>query len=938
MRLKLFMLLALFASTQLLAQTGVRGVVVDAQSKLPVAGATVILDVQGNSAITGPNGDFIIADAKEGTDNLLILAYGYSDLLQEVSIFTNNVYNIGTVELKPTAFSAVDNYKESTSDMTISESDLEDEEGNTQTVGLLTGSGDNQFYQAASFKFSIMRFRIRGYQNEYSQTYINGVNFNDVARGRFNYSMTGGLNQAFKSKSNFMGVEAASFGFGGLGGATNINTQAKDYAPGFRGSVAYTNGSYKWRGMVTYATGLSATGWALTLSAVVRYADEGIYPGSFYNSWGYFASLQKVFNRHHSLSLTTFGAPTKRASNMATYEEAYELAGSTLYNPAWGWQEGKKRNHRVVESFSPTAILNWIWDINDNAKLNTGVAFQKSFYASSSINWNKAADPKPDYYRYLPSYYTDESTKELYTDLWLNDESHRQMDWDGMYQANYKNNLIADQTGVEHGSTYMVENRHSNQAAWMFNTNLNMRINKALTLQGGLGLNYTNSSYYKTMKDLLGGRYWLDTDPFSERDFSGDNIVTQNNTLDPDRKIFKGDRFGYDYNIYGLKGNFWLQNVWNLPKWDITYSANISYSSFQREGFMLNGRSIEREYLDDEHKVWIYKTDSKGNYINNSYGKGVKHDFVNYAFKAGLTFKLDGRNNFQLHGYYGTHAPLSYNAYVSPRIKDDVITNLKSEKVWSVDLGYNWNYRLFKGNITAFYTDMRDGTERTAFYDDAMNTFVNYALTGVNKVFKGVELGLAFKVTPSVTLSGAATVARYQYKNRPLGTRSVENGLYEDITKTVYLKNYYVGGTPQEAYNVSVNWAAPKRWFFEVSGTYLNRAYVDLTPMRHEQMDDLWTLATDMDDLRSRYAELNTQEKLNDAFVVDCSVGHIIYLNRRASLNLNLSINNLLNNTHIMTGGYQQGRIDTKTLSAKLPNKYYYAQGIKIFLNIGVRF
>ena len=926
------MLLTLFATVTLMAQTGLRGVVLDADSKMPVSGATIILDAQGNLATTGVAGDFVINDAKEGKDNLLIIGYGFNDLYVPVEITDGIVTNLGELLVKSSS-ATEDGFRESNNDLTISENELEDEEGNTQSVGLLTGASDNPFYQASSFKFSIMRFRIRGYQNEYSQTYINGVNFNDAARGRFNYSMTGGLNQAFRSKSIGMGLEATSFGFGGLGGSTNINTQAKDFAPGVRASAAYTNGNYKYRGMVTYSTGLNQKGWALTLSAVGRYADEGVYPGSFYNSWGYFVSAQKVFNRHHSLSLTTFGAPTKRASNMATYEEAYNLAGSNLYNPAWGWQEGKKRNHRVVESYSPTAILNWIWDVNDKTKINTGAAFQKSFYASSSINWNKASDPKPDYYRYLPSYFSDYPIiSQQYTDLWLNDESMRQMDWNGMYQTNYQNNLLMDQTGVEHGSTYIVENRHSNQAAWMFNSTVNSRLNKFLTLQGGVGVNYTTSSYYKTMKDLLGGRYWLDIDQFSERDFSGDNVVKQNDLNNPNRKIKDGDRFGYDYDINALKGQLWIQNVWNLSKWDINYGANVSYYSFQRDGHMLNGRSI----FKDEYGNFM--TDTKGNYLNNSYGKGERHSFVNWGAKLGVTYKIDGRNNIQLHAYAGTNAPLSYNAYISPRIKDDVIGDLKSEFVYSGDISYNWNYRSFKGVITGFYTDMRDGTERTAFYDDAMSTFVNYALTGVRKVFKGVEIGLSYKLTPSVTLSGAANIARYQYKNRPTGTRSVENGMYEDIVKTVYLKNFYVGGTPQEAYNISINWAAPKRWFFEISGTYLNRAYVDLTPMRHEQMDELYTLASDMDDLRARYAELNSQEKLNDAFVVDASVGHIIYLSRSASLNLNLSINNMLNNTNIMTGGYQQGRIDTKTLTAKLPNKYYFAQGTKVFLNVGVRF
>ena len=109
-------------------------------------------------------------------------------------------------------------YKEFRNDMILTEAELEDEEGNTQAVGTLTGATDDPFYQAASYDFSIMRFRQRGYNTEYTSTSINGINFNDAVRGRFNYSMTGGLNQAFRNKSVGMGLEATSFAFGEIGG------------------------------------------------------------------------------------------------------------------------------------------------------------------------------------------------------------------------------------------------------------------------------------------------------------------------------------------------------------------------------------------------------------------------------------------------------------------------------------------------------------------------------------------------------------------------------------------------------------------------------------------------------------------------------------------------------------------------------------------------
>ena len=912
MRVKLFLLLSLLVALPAFAQrTGVRGSVVDAKTGLPVVGATVMLDEQGISVTSGPNGDFSISDAVAGNDRLLVLSYGYKDWMQDVIISANVVENVGTIKLVGIADGSND-----ADDFIVSESQIEDEEGNSQSIATLSGANENIFYQAASYDFSLMRFRVRGYDSEYTQTMINGIVFNDPARGRFNYSMMGGMNQAFKNKSIGMGLEATSYGFGDVGGTNNIVTFAKDYAPGTRASVAYTNSNYYLRGMLTHATGLRKNGWALTMSAVARYSNEGIVPGSFYNSWGYFISAQKVFNPQHSLSITTFGAPTKRAANTATFQEAYDLTGDNLYNPSWGWQEGEKRNAKVVESFDPTAIVNWIWTPKAGVTLNTGVAVRKSFYSSSALNWYNAADPRPDYYRYLPSYFDDDDTKPLYTEKWRTDDTFRQIDWAGLYQTNYLNNLQADETGVSKGATYIIEKRHSNQLNTMFNSVLNARLNDYMTLQAGVGANWSRSSYYKTIKDLLGGRYWTDTDQFSERDYPNDKQMLQNDMNHPNRKVLVDDRFGYDYDVNSFSANAWIQNMINLPRWDINYGIAVSYTQFQRDGHMRNGRAPE-----------------------NSYGKGVRHEFDNAGVKAGATYKIDGRNNITAHAYYGTKAPQFDQAYVSPRIKDDAITGLASERILSGDLSYNFNYRRFMGSITGFWTDMYNQTERTSFYDDQFSTFMNYVLTGVKKTYKGVEVGMAYRITPSITLSGAATFSRYQYKNRPTGTRSYENGQAPDTTQVVYLKNFYVGGTPQQAYSLTLKWSAPKMWFFEVNGVYMADSYVDLSPIRHEAMPNLYKVCETEEELHAKVAEITRQERLKDNFVLNLSIGKLIYLNRTASLNINLNLDNVLNNRNIQTSGYQQGRFDyTNYTTTKYPNKYYYAQGFRAYVNVGVKF
>ena len=920
MRLKLFLLLALFATLPLLAQhTGVQGLVVDAKSGLPVVGATVMLDNQGYAATTDALGKFLIDDARQGTDELLVLCYGYKDWSQAVTIIDGEIENLGTIQVEPVSFESAEvmEYRNAVADMALSESQLEDEEGNTQEVALLSGASDNPFYQASSYTFSTARFRIRGYENQKTETYINGIPFNDGVRFSFNYSMTGGLNQAFRNKTIGMGLEDNLFGFGGIGGANNIKTFAADYAPGTRVSLAYTNGNYRWRGMITHATGLNKHGWAMTVSAVARYAKEGVYPGSFYNSWGYFLALQKVFNPQHTLTLTTFGAPTKRAANSAIYEECAQLVGSNMYSPDWGWQEGKKRNSKVVESFDPTAILNWVWKPNDHTSLNTGFAYHKSFYSKAALNWYRAADPRPDYYRYLPSYFTDETSKQLYTDLWTSESDITQIRWNDLYQANYMNNQMADQTGVEQGSTYILENRHSNQSSFTLSSVLNKRFSHQLTMMTGANANYTVSSYYKTIKDLLGGRYWLDVDNFAERDFPDSPEMAQNDMENPNRKVLKGDRFGYDYNILTFKAQLWHQWVLNLAKWEMFASVKGDYFQFQRDGKMRNGRAPE-----------------------NSYGKGDTHRFLTYGAKAGITFKLDGRNSFTGHAFYGTEAPRPYDAYISSRTKDDVI-DLKVEKIFSADLSYVMSYRNFKGIVTAFFTDQRDNTERNSFYDDVRSTFMNFALTGVHKQYKGVEVGLSYKLSSSLTVSAAANIARYQYKNRPLGTRSYENGSNPDVTSVIYLKNFYVAGSPQECYSLAFNWAGPKNWYVELNGAWMNRSYVSISPIRHEAIPNLYELAESEEHLQQLIKDLSVQEKLNEALIINASIGHVIYINRSASFNINLNLNNILDNRNIQTGGYQQGRIDTKDITNtanKFPNKYYYAQGFKVFLNLGLKF
>jgi len=926
MKHKLLTLLLLCLFLPALAETGLKGVVVDARTGKPVADANILLTEQGKFVASSADGYFSISDAKAGHDVLQVIAYGYADLDVDVEILGGMVKNLGEIKLTP---DDSDNTLDM-SDMIIDESELFDDEGNSQSIGSILGAVDNIYYTSARYDFQPMYFNFRGYDSEYTQGYINGMDFNDPGRGRFNFSGLGGMtSSAFRNSQTGVGTEAVNYGFSGLGGSTNYSTLASEYATGFRGSLSYTNSNYMMRAMLQYSSGINKHGWAFSAAVIGRYAPEGVMPGTFYNSFGYFLSVQKIFNEKHSLNLTTWGAPTQRAVGSATYDEAYQLADNNLYNPNWGWQDGKKRSAKVRYQFDPSAILNWIWKPRQGTVVNTGVGFRHNEYTTSALNWYQAADPRPDYYRYLPSYYapTAEEGTELYdqqmqvydyyTYLWHNNIGGiRQIDWNQIYQTNLQNRDSFDRNPALKGhSTYILENRRSTFTSWMFNSNINHRLNDAMTLQGGVSFNYTDSRSYKTIKDLLGGEFWLDIDNFSERDFPGNPTMLQNDLNNPNRRVKDGDVFGYDYNIRSFTAKAWVQNRITTPHWDVNYGLFVAYTNFMRHGNMRNGRAPE-----------------------NSYGAGLRHTFDDAGIKAGVTYKLNGRNYFVLHASYGTKAPLYDYAYVSPRVKDTAITGLQSERYISGDISYVWNYSRFRGSITGFWTNTYDGTERTSFYDDQYSTFMNYVMAGVNKRYRGVELGLSYKITSNLTVSAAGTFARYQYTNRPRGIRSYENGTMPDMETTVYIKNFYLGGTPQQAYNISLDYTAPGMWFFNINGSWMGDAYVDLSPIRHEPLPNLYKVCNSQEELEAKMAEIATQDKLNDAFVLNASIGKLIYT-RFGSVSVNVSVTNLLNNRNIMTNGYQQGRFDYKNFDlGKYPNKYSYAQGTRVFVNLGIKF
>ena len=115
---------------------------------------------------------------------------------------------------------------------------------------------------------------------------------------------------------------------------------------------------YRFRAMVSYASGLLDNGWSYAFSFSTRQGGNSYVDGVYYNAYGYFASVEKRFGGdRHNLALTILGAPTERGAQQASTQEAYDLLSNNYYNPNVGKQDGKLRNSRVRDYHEPIVML-----------------------------------------------------------------------------------------------------------------------------------------------------------------------------------------------------------------------------------------------------------------------------------------------------------------------------------------------------------------------------------------------------------------------------------------------------------------------------------------------------------------------------------------------------------------------------------------------------
>lgn len=905
--------------------TGISGRVLDSKTQKPLRNVVTSIQNTNLTQLTDADGKFTFDNLEAGNQLLQIRSIGYKDQLLPIEIVAGKLLDLGVVIIEEDITS-----EQQLSLITITENDLgDDNSGSESTSGLLQATRDT-YQQAAAFNWGQARFRIRGLDNEYGTTMINGISMNKLYDGRPQWSNWGGLNDATRNQDFTMGSKASDYTFGGALGTQEINTRASFYRPGSRVSFSGTNTNYSWRAMGTYASGMDKDGWAYVISASRRWAEEGYFEGTDYAANSMFASVEKKINDSHSLNLTSIYAQNSRGKNSPNTQEVSDLMG-VKYNSYWGWQDGKKRNSRDKNVEEPIVMLSHYWKLNDKNLLNTNVSYQTGRVGNTRLENPIGNNPDPTYYRNLPSYYLNTHTNGAWTPDYVQAENAKnfflnnsQLNWNAMYIANQN-------TSTGQSAIALTEQRNDDTQI-NANSLLSSNISDNIVLNAGVNFRKLRSHNYAVVTDLLGGDYFLNVDSF----FQGD--AAQFDLNNPNQQVLDGGTVGYNYNLLANVADAFTQFKFTYDKFDFYLAQSFSRSEYQREG--------------------LYRS---GTYPTTSFGKGSKQHFENFGFKGGLTYKITGRHLLDFNAMYMTKAPSLRNTYSNARRSNEVTPGLTSESVVSGDASYIIRTPKLKARITGFYSKIQNATEIAFFYaenisdsDGDEDSFVTEITTGLEKQNLGAELGLEYQLTSTIKASAAASYGQYTYSDNANLKTSDDNlaSMGESPIKdfgTTYLKNYRQPGMPQQAYSFGLEYRDPKFWWVGANVNYLADSYISISKiMRTDNFSiDNATGVSYPGATEETVRTALSQEKFDPLTLLNLTGGKSwrISNKNRNTVGFFASVNNVLDVTY-KTGGFEQSRKatfpdmqeDLASGTRTFGSKYFYGYGRTFFVNFYINF
>lgn len=766
-------------------------------------------------------------------------------------------------------------------------------------VPALLSAGQTPVNNLAQYNGFIFNWVPRG-QKFNRENNMDGINWQSNASG-WNPSFTyAALYKTFHTQGGSVNNEFSDITFSNKGSSVNMSSSTLILKKSLIIGSRFSNGSFINENYIQYQSGKTNNGWHYNINTVWQQAPLGSIVVGFKNITGFSLSADKQFRKQQVFGFVFWWDKAVQGKISPSVREPYVLLNERNYNPNWGWYNGQIFYPNTKKTNVPVISLRYQkkWKENLNFNFNIGMASGKQ--SNAQLDWTKTIDPRPDYYKYLPSFSKDDLVKKQLIS-WFQD--HPQA-----LQINFDKLVAINQANATRRSFYIINNKLTEvnllKSSFLFHVKLNENWNSDM----GFSIANDQLSHTNQIDNLLGGAYFLNYNGWVDDNGLANNF--QNDLINPDQKISVGQKWGSNYRINSIDQNAWGQIKKIASIYEINAGILLGNTKFRRVGYNQNGL-----------------------FPNNSLGQSMWLNFPYQGFKFQLLNKFSGRLYLKTIFYFQSESPNSSSVFLDPALSPALASFILPKQDRGASLSLFYRGVKAKLSLSGFYSAVRNEFDKNLFYHDAYFAFV-YGMVGqIKSIYKGIEFNIETELPGFIQLSAASSFGKYYIVNNPLYEIILSNDLFKIETGTLNLKNLPASTSPPIVQALSINFQPNYSFRLGLTGVYSMRRSIDYNYFKRSSF--LKNQITD----ELLWNQMCAPNYLSDQLVVNGFLSQNFILKRKSKnyqCRLNMSVRNLFN-TLIPILVFEQSRFDYvgKNIQ-KFPLKYLYDQGLTY--SIGIQF
>ncbi len=778
----------------------VSGKVTDDSGK-PLAGANIVIDGTELGSASDEDGNYVIEEVEVGSSMSVSMigfedAVGYADSETADFVLVQSVLQMS--ELEVLASRAGENTAVAYTDISKEELNLRlgsrdiplalDIVPSVYATGQGGGAGD-------------ARINVRGFNQRNVAIMINGVPVNDMENGWVYWSNWDGLADATTSIQLQKGLSAQNLATPSIGGSMNIITDAAQQERG--GSFKQEVGAWGFlKSTLSYHSGLMLDDKLAMSATLVRKTGEGYTYGTWTDAYAYYLGATYNLSDDHKFQFYALGAPQRHGQNLykgniAAYDRAfaegmsdYEAdvndvaesgrefngnaspvsseAAALLGDQQWEMYteyKGKRHEDDLLnerENFfhKPQVALNHYWNMNDNMNL------------SSSLYWSGGMGGGTGTYGSLE---------------WDYSSKQRTVDYDATI---FENDSLGSSSGI-------LRNSNNRQTTIGLLSKLDYDLSSNLKTQVGVDFRTAKIYHVKTIRDLLGGDYYMTSDSEFDVDNGQGGL---------------GDPIDYNFTNYvnwlGLFGQA-EYSVNNLTGFLMAGMTTVNYIHWNHFKDADNYSASYASSKDASGASWVEGLgDESGGHENDLY---IEADPIStFQVKGGVLYQLGDALSFlefiPVFGKIYDQTDLWFNFGLIDKapIFDQVIqdwdgtmsTDPKNEKFTAFELGINTNSNdgNMAGKLNFYSTTWSDRIATRSVVNIDGDDDIIY-LSGINQNHIGVEAEVSARLSDMFRIDLGMGYGNWKYTEDASGTYRDDDG--SDRTYSYALENLRVGDMPQ---------------------------------------------------------------------------------------------------------------------------------------------